>query len=98
MVEINKFYKSFLFKSASFLLIIVWTAFSLGCSAGDTGSPKITATVTTENWLPAADTLESAIPEAAGYSTAALQDAHEFAQESGCNAVMALHDGRVFCI
>ena len=96
MIANNNFYNSILVKSASFLLIVVWMVFSLGCSAGDTGSPKINTTITSANWLPEADTLESVTPEAAGYSTAALQEAHEFAQESGCDAVMALYDGKVF--
>ena len=96
MVDINKYYNPYLVKSLSFLLVIVWAVFSLGCSAGDTGSPKITTTTTAASWLPEPDTLERITPEEAGYSSAALQDAHEFAQQSGCNAVMALYDGKAF--
>ena len=96
MIAINNLNHSFQVKSAFFLLIILWMAFSLGCSAGDTGSPTINTTITPASWLPEADTLERISPEAAGYSSAALQDAHEFAQQSGCNAVMALYDGKAF--
>ena len=96
MVAIKNGMNSSPVKSAFFLLVWVWMSFFWGCSAGDTGSPKITTTITPANWLPEADTLESVTPEAAGFSAAALKEAHEFAQESGCNAVMALYDGRIF--
>jgi hypothetical protein len=82
-------------KSASILLIWVWIAFSLGCSADGNGSPTFSTTVD-GNWLPVSDTLEGISPEKAGWSSAELQNAHQFAIQSGCQAVIALYDGKVF--
>ena len=95
MVAIKNVINSFSVKSASILLTWVWIAFSLGCSADGNGSPTFNTT-TTGSWLPVADTLEWISPEKAGWSSAELQVAHQFAIQSGCQAVMALYDGKVF--
>jgi CubicO group peptidase (beta-lactamase class C family) len=41
------------------------------------------------------DPLEYVVPETVGYSTAKLDEAKEFAEDSGFDAVMALYDGKV---
>ena len=47
---------------------------------------------------PAKDTnqLEYATPEEVGYSSEKLEEAKQFAEQSGYAAIMALHDGKVF--
>jgi len=40
--------------------------------------------------------LEYVTPEAVGYSSDLLEDAKQFAEQSGFAAVMALYDGKVF--
>jgi CubicO group peptidase (beta-lactamase class C family) len=95
MVAIKNVINSFSVKSASILLIGVWIAFSLGCSADGSGNTTFN-TPATGSWLPVTDTLERISPEKAGWSSAELQEAHRFAIQSGCQAVMALYDGKVF--
>ena len=95
MVTIKNFIHLISVKSAFILIICVWIAFSLGCSADGNGSPTFNTTANA-NWLPEADTLKWISPEKAGWSSAELLDAHEFAQQSGCTAVMALYDGKFF--
>lgn len=90
MEPIKSFSNLISVKSASFFIICVWIAFALGCSA----EGKINGGTVN---LPGADpALEWVAPEAVGWSSAELQDAHEFAIQSGCQAVMALYDGKVF--
>lgn len=42
------------------------------------------------------DKLEYVTPESVGYSSVLLDDAEQFAEQSGYSAVMALYDGKVF--
>jgi CubicO group peptidase (beta-lactamase class C family) len=46
--------------------------------------------------IPEDDALEWVVPEEVGWSSEKLQEAQEFAQQSGSTAVMALYDGKVF--
>jgi CubicO group peptidase (beta-lactamase class C family) len=66
--------------------------FLLGCSA-EVNGPKINVS---GDWIHNHDTLEWISPEEAGWSSAELQEAHQFATQSGCQAVIALYDGKVF--
>jgi hypothetical protein len=81
-------------KSTSLIIACLCAGFLLGCSAeGSIGGGTINTNV---DWIPEDNVLESVAPEEVGWSSAALQDAHEFAQQSGCTAVMALYDGKIF--
>lgn len=64
--------------------------FSLGCSAeGEINGGTVN--------FPVKDpALEWVSPEEAGWSSTELQEAHEFAIQTGCQAVMALYDGKLF--
>jgi hypothetical protein len=94
MFTIKSFLNSLSFKSVSFLIICLCIGLSLGCSVdGTNGSPTVNITA---GGLPDQDTLEWVAPEEAGWSSEELQDAHQFSIQSGCQAVMALYDGKVF--
>lgn len=94
MVAIKAFTNLFSVKSASILIICVCIGFLLGCSAeGTISGPTINAS---GFGIPLDNTLEWVAPEEAGWSSAELQSAHQFAIQSGCNAAMALYDGKVF--
>ena len=94
MFTIKSFLNSLSFRSVSFLIICTCIGLSLGCSVdGTNGSPTVNITA---GGLPDQDTLEWVAPEEAGWSSAELQDAHQFSIQSGCQAVMALYDGKVF--
>jgi hypothetical protein len=81
-------------KSASILIIWMCIGLSLGCSIeGTNGSPTVNIA---GGEIPDQDALKWVAPEEAGWSSAELQAAHQFAIESGCQAVMALYDGKVF--
>ena len=72
------------------LILCVLMGLAMGCSAeGEINGGTVN--------LPAKDpALEWVPPEEAGWSSAELQEAHEFAIQTGCQAVMALHAGKVF--
>jgi CubicO group peptidase (beta-lactamase class C family) len=93
MSAIKTFINLFPAKSASILLICLFIGFLLGCSAEGTISG-------TNNygggWIPADPALEWITPESAGWSSAELEAVHDFAEQSGCSAVMALYDGKIF--
>jgi hypothetical protein len=94
MCAIITFINLFSVRSASILIICLCIAFSLGCSAEGTisgGTNDFPGGGISED--PA---LEWVVPEAVGWSSAELEAAQEFAQQSGCTAVMALYDGKVF--
>lgn len=94
MFTIKSFLNSVSFRSVSFLIICVGIGFLLGCSAeGTISGPTINTAV---DGIFNQDTLEWVAPEEAGWSSAELQEAHQFAIQSGCQAVMALYDGKVF--
>jgi hypothetical protein len=78
-------------RSASILIVCLCIGILLGCSA-EVNGPQIVP----GDWTPKDDTLEWISPEEAGWSSAELQEAHAFAMQSGCQAVIALYDGKVF--
>ena len=94
MFVFTSFFKLISVKSASILIFILCIGFLSGCSA----EGKINGgTVNLPGWeIPEDPALEWVAPEAVGWSSAELQDAHAFAMQSGCLAVMALYDGKVF--
>ena len=94
MVATRAFIALFSIKSVSILIICACIGLSMGCSVdGTNGSPTFNITA---GGIPDQDTLEWVAPEAAGWSSAELQEARQFATQSGCQAVMALYDGKVF--
>ncbi len=94
MVAIKTFINLFSAKTASILIIPVLVGFFISCS----GESSISGG--TYNFsgvgIPEDPALEWVAPEAVGWSSAELEAAQEFAQQSGCTAVMALYDGKVF--
>jgi hypothetical protein len=94
MFTIKSFINLLSIKLASILIICVCIGFLLGCSAeGTISGPTINAAV---DGIFNQDTLEWVAPEEVGWSSAELQEAHQFAIQSGCQAAMALYDGKVF--
>jgi hypothetical protein len=80
-------------KSVSILIICVFIGLLLGCSA----EGEISGTNNfSGGWIPVDPVLDRVTPEEIGWSSVELEAAHEFAQQSGCSAVMALYDGKVF--
>ena len=92
MLAIKKITNSSLFGSTAFLIICLCMAFFLSCSA-EVNGPQLKVSGSGFH-LDAA--LEWVAPEDVGWSSAKLQKAHEFAIQSGCKAVIALYDGKVF--
>ncbi len=92
MLNIKRFLNSLSFRSVSFLLICLCVGFILGCSA-EVNGPQVNVS---GSWIPIDDTLEWISPEEAGWSSAKLQESHQFAIQSECQAVIALYDGKVF--
>jgi CubicO group peptidase (beta-lactamase class C family) len=66
------------------LMLTACLALVMSCSDNPTGVDS------------GADELEYVTPEEVGYSSEALEDAMEAAEESGFGAMMALYDGKVF--
>jgi hypothetical protein len=94
MTKTSKIVHLITVQSAFFLILCAWIGFLSGCSAeGSINGPTIHATGFD---IPEDHGLEWTTPEEVGWSSAELQLAHLFAIESGCNAVMALYDGKVF--
>ena len=92
MLTIKSLLNSLSFRAISFLFICLCIGFLLSCT-GDVNSPTIKVSGDGKIKF---DTLDWLSPEDAGWSSADLQEAHQFAIESGCQAVMALYDGKVF--
>ena len=93
-IAIRTFINLFSVKSASILISCLCVGYLFGCSAeGTIGGSEINIS---GGGFTKDDTLEWISPEAAGWSSADLQEAHQFAIESGCQAAMALYDGQVF--
>jgi len=90
MVAINNLIHLISVKSVFIIIICVLIASAFGCSAeGEINGGTVN--------FPAKDpALEWVAPEEVGWSSVELQEAHAFAIQSGCQAVMALHDGKVF--
>jgi hypothetical protein len=84
----------FTVKSASILIAFLCIGFLSGCSAEQEFNGG------TNNYsgdrIPEDPTLEWVAPETVGWSSALLETAQEFAQQTGCSAAMALYDGKVF--
>ena len=90
MVKVKNFLNFISVKSVCILIICILVGFSMGCSAeGEINGGTV-------NLAPKDPVLEWVAPEEAGWSSAELQEAHEFAIQTGCQAVMALHDGKIF--
>jgi hypothetical protein len=89
-VKIKSFINLISVKFIFILLICVLMGFSLGCSAeGEINGGTVN--------FPVKDpALEWVSPEEAGWSSTELLEAHEFAIQTGCQAVMALYDGKLF--
>ena len=93
MSAIKTFIHLFSIKSVSILIICLFIGLLLGCSAEGTISAESNFG---GGWIPEDPALERVAPEEVGWSSAELEVAQEFAQDSGCSAVMALYDGKVF--
>jgi CubicO group peptidase (beta-lactamase class C family) len=70
------------------LIYIVFVGFVFSCSGSGSGSDSDTSG--------GGQPLEYVTPEEVGYSSEKLEEAEQFAKESGYSAVMALYDGKVF--
>ena len=92
MLTVKSFLNSLSFRSISFLIICLGLGLLLSCT-GDVNSPTVKVS---GDGLIKFDTLDWLSPEDAGWSSADLQEAHQFAIQSECQAVMALYDGKVF--
>lgn len=92
MFTIKRFLNSLSFRSVSFLIICLCIGFLFSCSR-EVNGPQVNVS---GSGIIKDDTLEWIFPEEAGWSSAELQEAHKFATQSGCQAVMALYDGKVF--
>ena len=93
-MTIKTFINLFSFKFAPLLIICACLGFLLACSAeSNVGGGSINFS---GGGIPEKDTLEGISPEEAGWSSAELQDAHQYAIQSGCQAVIALYDGKIF--
>jgi hypothetical protein len=90
MITIKNFFNFITVKSIWILIIVGLMGFSLGCSA----EGKINGG--TVNFPVKDPALEWVSPEEAGWSSTELQEAHEFAIQTGCQAVLALYDGKLF--
>jgi hypothetical protein len=71
-------------RSSCVLIICLCIGFLLSCSGGGSGSETDV------------NSLEYVEPEEVGYSSEKLEEARDFAEQSGYAAVMALYDGKVF--
>ncbi len=90
MVKVKNFLNFISAKSVCILSIYILVGFSMGCSAeGEINGGTV-------NLPPKDPALEWVPPEEVGWSSTELQEADEFAIQTGCQAVMALHDGKVF--
>jgi len=94
MFTTKTFSNLFLVKSVLILIICLFISFLLGCSAE--GEINGGTNNYSGKWIPEDPALEWVAPETAGWSSALLEAAQEFAQQSGCSAAMALYDGKVF--
>lgn len=84
-----------LFSAKSAVLLIAFMAVGIlsGCSTGDVGSPEFNIS---GGGFPIDGNLEFITPEEVGWSSKDLSLAQDFAIKSGCKAVIALYDGKVF--
>jgi hypothetical protein len=80
-------------KSASLLITFLCIGFLLSCSGGDVSGPEINVSGL---GFPFDSALQFVAPEEVGWSSEKLQEAQGFAIQSGCKAVIALYDGKVF--
>jgi CubicO group peptidase (beta-lactamase class C family) len=94
MFAIKTFNNLFSVKVASILMICLCIGFLIGCSAE--GEINGGTNNFSGKWIPEDPVLEWVAPETVGWSSALLEAAQEFAQQSSCSAAMALYDGKVF--
>lgn len=94
MFKIKAFFKHSSVRAAAILIILLCMGFLAGCSAE--GSINGGTINLPGGEIPEDPALEWVFPEDVGWSSAELQDAHQYAIQSGCQAVMALYDGKVF--
>jgi len=94
MFAIKTFSNLFSVKSKSILIFCLCIGFLAGCSAE--GEINGGTNNFSGEWVSEDPTLEWVAPETVGWSSALLETAQEFAQQSGCTAAMALYDGKVF--
>lgn len=94
MFTINAFFKSSSVKATAVLILFLCVGVLAGCSAE--GSINGGTINFPGGKIPEDPSLEWVFPEDVGWSSAELQEAHAFAIQSGCQAVMALYDGKVF--
>jgi hypothetical protein len=95
MFGIKTIIKSISVGTASFLITFLCVGILLSCSGGGGGGNGPEFNIP-DGGFPFNSTMEWVAPEEAGWSSAELQQAHKFAIQSGCEAVMALYDGKVF--
>ncbi len=94
MCVFKSFFKSISIGTVSMLFLLLCIGFLAGCSAEGSING---GTVNLPGWeIPEDPALEWVAPEDVGWSSAELQEAHTFASQSGCQAALALYDGRVF--
>ena len=94
MFVIKTFFKLFSGRSASGFIIWLCMGILLGCSAE--GNINGGDANYNGDWIQADPALEWVAPEEVGWSSAELQEAHDFAIQSNCLAVLALYDGKIF--
>ena len=94
MSTINAFLKHSSVSATAILIIFLCIGFLSGCSAE--GSINGGTINFPGGEIPEDPSLEWVFPEDVGWSSAELQDAHQYAAQSGCQAAMALYDGKVF--
>ena len=82
--DIKTFINLISVRSLCVLIICLCIGFLLSCSGGGSGSETDV------------NSLEYVEPEEVGYSSEKLEEARDFAEQSGYAAVMALYDGKIF--
>jgi hypothetical protein len=90
---IRTFINLFSVRTVPFLIGFLCVGILLSCSGGGGSGPEINIS---GDGFPFNSTLEWVAPEDVGWSSADLQEAHQFASQSGCEAAMALYEGKVF--
>jgi hypothetical protein len=94
MCAFKSFFKLIAVGIVSISILFVFIGFLSGCSAEGSING---GTVNLPGWeIPEDSALEWVSPEDVGWSSEELQEAHTFAIQSGCQAVLALYDGKVF--
>jgi hypothetical protein len=95
VTEMGAFIRLVSIGSIFILLIVMMIGFLSGCSAEGSINSDLTYNFPGSGF-PVDASMEWVMPEDAGWSSEELQDVHEFAIQSSCQAVLALYDGKVF--